>query len=755
MKNLTATLCLTVAMLLMVVGCQTALNGYHSNIKMTGGATYSGDILNGKPHGQGTVTFVDGKKYVGEFEYGKKHGHGTLTDLNGTIFVGEFKDDKANGQATITIPDGDKYVGEFKDNKRNGLGTLTFANGRIREGIWKNDIFQYAQKVSPTATAGKPSQNSQTNQKAEQLKQRELDRKREIAVPVSTNDYAIAVIIGNKTYDGSVPEVSFAHNDADAFRKYVVKGLGYREGNIIDLRDATYNQMVTVFGNKETHEGKLFDFVRPGESDVTVFYSGHGVPGLKDKRAYLLPKDGDPNRGEISGYPISTLYENLNKLSAKSVHVFIDACFSGETPKGMLVKSASGISVTPKLPMGSSRMVILTAAQEDQLASWDEDAKHGLFTKHLLEALYGAADEKKYGDGDGKVTLAEVGSYLNREMTYQARRRFGRVQEASLTGIGSDIIAPRIVEREKIASVVTAPKSSQPSPVKPQQQPKTKKIVGSYTSDMTPGDVFKDCPKCPEIVIIPAGSFEMGFEPENADKRIAWSRPVHRVSIRKAFGMGKYEVTNEEFRYFLQNSGFEYDFGCKSQRSTKDKHPASCIKWKDAKAYVDWLSSRTGEVYSLPSEAKWEYAARAGNTSETPWKPGQSPCQYANLRDESNIGKNSLSNNQYVVFKEGQTLSCNDGFTYSSPVGSYLPNNFGLFDVVGNVFEWTDDCWNGNYEGAPNDGSAWEAGNCSKLVHRSLGWEERYASNPFSQRLGISGGSNWVTQGFRVMRSVH
>jgi hypothetical protein len=278
------------------------------------------------------------------------------------------------------------------------------------------------------------------------------------ATAAPTNHNAIAVIIGNKNYDGGIPEVSFAYNDADAFRKFVIEGLGYREGNIIDLRDATFNQMVTVFGNKETHEGKLFDYIRPGESDVTVFYSGHGVPGLKDRQAYLLPSNGDPNRAEISGYPIATLYKNLNKLPARMIRVFIDACFSGETPKGMLIKSASGIRIEPKVPEGSSRMVILTAAQGDQLASWDEEAKHGLFTKHLLEALYGVADGDKYGDGDSKVTLAEVGRYLKLEMSYQARRRFGRVQEASLTGSGSSVLVPEIVDNQHVASVAVIPK---------------------------------------------------------------------------------------------------------------------------------------------------------------------------------------------------------------------------------------------------------------------------------------------------------
>ncbi len=275
-----------------------------------------------------------------------------------------------------------------------------------------------------------------------------------VSQAASVNEDAVAVIIGNKTYGGKIPEVSFAHNDADAMRKFVIEALGYREGNVIDLRDATGKQLEAVFGNDKTHKGKLFDWIRPGDSDITVFYSGHGVPGLNDKRAYLLPVDGDANRAEITGFPVDTLYRNLAKLPAKSVRVFIDACFSGETPKGMVISSASGLSVSPKAPKSASQLVTLTAAQGDQLASWDDDAKMGLFTKHLLEALYGAADNKKYGNGDGKVSLAEVGRYLDREMSYQARRRFGRVQKASVTGKSSTVLAPEIIER-RIASNVT------------------------------------------------------------------------------------------------------------------------------------------------------------------------------------------------------------------------------------------------------------------------------------------------------------
>ena len=250
------------------------------------------------------------------------------------------------------------------------------------------------------------------------------------------NPDAIAVIIGNRDYEGSTPDVDFAGNDADAMKAYVLNTLGYRPGNVIDLRDASKAKLEDAFGTKENHKGRLYDYVRADESDVIVFYSGHGVPGMSDKRGYLLAVDANPNRAELTGYPVDVLLKNLAKVPAKSMMVFIDACFSGDSPKGMLVRATSGLTVKITAPKkASDNMIVITAAEGDQFASWDEDAKHGLFTKHLLEALNGEADKHaKTGNKDGKVTLGEVKAYLDREMTYQARRRFSRDQHASVSG---------------------------------------------------------------------------------------------------------------------------------------------------------------------------------------------------------------------------------------------------------------------------------------------------------------------------------
>ena len=260
------------------------------------------------------------------------------------------------------------------------------------------------------------------------------------------NPDGVAIVVGNRGYTHpDVYDVSFAHRDADAFRRYVVDVLGFDPENILDLRDASQAKMEAAFGNERSHEGILWRYLNPdGGAAVVVFYSGHGVPGLKDGRGYLLPSDADPNTAEINGYPIDLLYGNLAKLTeAESVWVFLDACFSGSSHRGMLVRAASPASVTPSLPAGvAERVTLLTAASGDQVASWDEEAGHGLFTHHLLDALYGAGD----GDGDGLVTAQEAKAHLDRHMTRAARRIHGRHQRADLRESGDVVLAAAPVD---------------------------------------------------------------------------------------------------------------------------------------------------------------------------------------------------------------------------------------------------------------------------------------------------------------------
>ena len=255
------------------------------------------------------------------------------------------------------------------------------------------------------------------------------------------NPSGVAVIIGNRTYAGDIPAVDYAHRDADAFRRYVVDVLGFDPENVIDLRDATQAKMWSTFGSRTPPErSELWSYLEDEGSDVVVFYSGHGAPGLDDRRGYLLPVDADPNTAELNGYPIDLLYENLARLAEpKTARVYLDACFSGGSAGGgMLIEGASPVFVEAPLPeAGGERLSVPSAASGKQLASWDRKAKHGLFTHHLLDALYGAGD----ADSDGQVTAREAKAYLDRHMTRAAKRTWKRRQKASFAGNPDAVLA--------------------------------------------------------------------------------------------------------------------------------------------------------------------------------------------------------------------------------------------------------------------------------------------------------------------------
>ena len=253
---------------------------------------------------------------------------------------------------------------------------------------------------------------------------------------------AIAVIIGNRDYSNrDVPPVEFAVRDARAVRQYAEVALGVRPENIIYAENATQSVFRRIFGAEGTEGGQLADYVKPGRSDVFVFYSGHGAPTLKGGKAYLVPSDGDPTYITATGYSVDALYEGLSKIGAKSVFVAMDACFSGSSASGgMLIKNASPAMLKVsdpifKIPNG----IVLSASAADQISSWETQRRHGLFTYYLLAALSGEAD----ADADKKVTLSEVETYLAENVEYAARRQ-GRKQNIQLRG-KADATAP-IVE---------------------------------------------------------------------------------------------------------------------------------------------------------------------------------------------------------------------------------------------------------------------------------------------------------------------
>ena len=241
----------------------------------------------------------------------------------------------------------------------------------------------------------------------------------------------IAVIIGNANYKKQgkdIPNVNPAYADAEGIKQYFIQALGVKEGNIIYLKDATAAQLLGTFGDKESHKGQLYNWVKPNVSNVYVYYAGHGVPGGNKGNAYLVPTDADSQTIQFSGYPLSTLYSNLGKLPAKSITVILEACFSGASQAGNLFANSSPIVITAKKTMIPKNVKVISAGAVDQMASWEKDKSHGLFTKYFLKAMSGEGDK----NNDGKVSDTELKDYLGETMTYYARRYYGRDQNVQI-----------------------------------------------------------------------------------------------------------------------------------------------------------------------------------------------------------------------------------------------------------------------------------------------------------------------------------
>ncbi|MCK9304348.1 MAG: caspase family protein [Bacteroidales bacterium] len=249
---------------------------------------------------------------------------------------------------------------------------------------------------------------------------------------------AVAIVIGNKEYQ-KAPNVDYAINDALSFRNYFINVLGLKSGNIIYLENINKSDFEELFGNKEFNEGKLFNMVKPNVSDVYIYYSGHGAPGLKSFKGYFLPVDCDPNYIEFRGYSIETFYENLAKLPAKSVTVIQDACFSGED-----VYTDISASILPKvqdpafmIPNG----VLISSSAATEPSCWYSEQQHGLFTYFFLRAI----KDKQNSDinKDGKLSFQEIYDYISSQtegIPYYARRIKGKKQTPTIKGNSDRIL---------------------------------------------------------------------------------------------------------------------------------------------------------------------------------------------------------------------------------------------------------------------------------------------------------------------------
>jgi formylglycine-generating enzyme required for sulfatase activity/serine/threonine protein kinase len=256
---------------------------------------------------------------------------------------------------------------------------------------------------------------------------------------------------------------------------------------------------------------------------------------------------------------------------------------------------------------------------------------------------------------------------------------------------------------------------------------------------LRPGTTFSDCQTCPSMVVVPAGSFWQGSE-DSAPFALKMETPKRMVTIAEPFAVGIFEVTLEQWDHCVA------DGGCKTRPPDngwgRGSRPAIMVSWNDTQEFTAWLSRKTGQSYSLPSESQWEYMARAGEESD--WLGGDPVlvCEFGNIAG----GESGF---------RWQHPECSDqAATETLPVGSLLANDFGVHDVVGNVAEWTLDCMNLSYLDAPGDGSAWGRGICSSRMTRGGSWFTGSREIRLPARFNLKNGDRNDFTGFRVVRRV-
>ncbi len=247
-------------------------------------------------------------------------------------------------------------------------------------------------------------------------------------------------------------------------------------------------------------------------------------------------------------------------------------------------------------------------------------------------------------------------------------------------------------------------------------------LVQAQSTAPEPGEVFRDCPDCPEMVVVPPGDFEMG------SRDSPYESPPHKVTIGNPFAIARRETTFNEWDACVAGGGCKYrpdDHGW-----GRGSQPVIDVSWEDAKAFAAWLSQKTGRKYRLPSEAEWEYSARAGTTSKFWWG--------------KDVGKANANCD-----------GCGDAPVHKTmPVGSFRPNGFGLYDTSGNAYEWVEDCWNDNFTKAPKDGSAWTTGQCGQHVLRGGSFANKFTAATSAARFRYDLDVRYYANGFRILRDL-
>lgn len=464
-------------------------------------------------------------------------------------------------------------------------------------------------------------------------------------------------------------------------------------------------------------------------TEVMFYFGGFGIQA--ERRSYFLPVDAQVwSEAEVrrEGVSIDEVLTEARRRGAKATILIVDAARRNpyeqrfrDTPAGLA--ELAGIE---------GLLAMFAAAPGAVLPDRGGSAPNSVLVTELIKELRtpNQSAETAFNrtrTGVSRASNNEITPWVVSSLSEQFYFRPRQQQQAPAS---PPVAAPAPAPQPAPVTRPPAPPVATPAPVpapppqiaKKQPDPEpAPRPTAPTPGEFTPGQVIRDCADCPEMVVVPAGTFTMGA-------RIDYAGPPRAVTIARPFAIGRYEVTFGEWDACVA------DKGCKSRPADRgwgrNRNPVINVSWLDAKEFAAWLSQKTGQKYRLPTEAEWEYAGRA-TTSSTYWWGADVGARRANCQD------------------------CGTGQPQrTQPVGSFQPNSFGLYDTSGNVAEWVEDCWNPSFQGAPTNGSAWLTGQCQLRVLRGGAFDSSSMYVSAASRFRYDHDVQYSANGFRLVREL-
>lgn len=544
----------------------------------------------------------------------------------------------------------------------------------------------------------------------------------------------IALVIGNANYGPEIGRLPNPANDAKLIAG-TLKRLGFK---IILLEDADQSAMKRAIADFGTALGAA------GPDAVGLFfYAGHGVQIAGTN--YLIPvrariqKEAD---AELEAVNAEWLLKQMEFAGNRVNIVILDACRNNPLARGMR-GADQGLA-----RMDAAKGTFIAYSTAPGQVAADGAGRNSPYTAALAKQML-------------KPGIALEETFRNVRIRVLAETKEEQVpwESSSLTG-AFYFVPPSAGGTIAVPDIAEVPAPSVAAPAAPAVAA-VEAPLKSLPAGVKAGQEIRDCAGCPPMIVVGPGKFMMGA-PKNEAGRTDAEGPQTNVLIGP-FAIGKYPVTRGEFAAFIKDSGYEpaqscwvevragkYDFkdgaGWENPGFAQtDSDPVVCVSWDDAKHYAKWLAKKTGKAYRLPAESELEYAIRAGAATSRFWGDEVDDfCGYGNTADDAAKKK----------YRNWLVADCDDGQAYTAPVGSYKPNAFGLYDVLGNVKVWAADCWNDSLDKVDINGAPTQSGDCGKRAVRGSAWDTIPELARSAYREGNTASTAYLNYGFRIARGL-